>query len=243
MKFVESGCENKEVIMLLHGGGLSWWNYKTQAELLKANYHVILPVLDGHAESDRPFVSIEENARDIIKFIEEKHGGEIFMLGGLSLGGQVVAEILSQRRSVCRYALIESASVVPSKLTHKLIAPVFGMSYGLIKRKWFAKLQFASLRIRKDLFEDYYADTCKIKKKDMIAFLKANTSYRMKESLRNTSAKVLIVAGSREQKKMLRSAQMLHEAVDGSRLEILKGYYHGELSLHHAKEYIEKFNL
>ena len=32
MNYVEYGKENSDVIILLHGGGLSWWNYKEVAE-------------------------------------------------------------------------------------------------------------------------------------------------------------------------------------------------------------------
>ena len=66
MKYQEYGVGNKETIILLHGGGLSWWNYRDVAELLKDEYHVILPILDGHAGSDRSFTSIEDNASEII---------------------------------------------------------------------------------------------------------------------------------------------------------------------------------
>ena len=31
------------MIILLHGGGLSWWNYRAVAEMLRHDYHVILP--------------------------------------------------------------------------------------------------------------------------------------------------------------------------------------------------------
>ena len=79
---------------------------------------------------------------------------------------------------------LESAAVIPSKLTHALIAPAFGSSYGLIKNRAFAKLQFQSLHIKPELFEDYYRDTCLIKKQDMIAFLEANTSYSLKDTFR-----------------------------------------------------------
>ncbi len=41
MKYIEYGKENSEVIMLLHGGGLSWWNYRKEAELLCDEYHII----------------------------------------------------------------------------------------------------------------------------------------------------------------------------------------------------------
>ena len=39
MKVVEYGKHNKEVVMFLHGGGLSWWNYQEVAELLQKRYH------------------------------------------------------------------------------------------------------------------------------------------------------------------------------------------------------------
>ena len=55
---IEFGQHNTDVIMLLHGGGLSWWNYRKVAKLLEKDYHVILPVLDGHAGSQTPFTTI-----------------------------------------------------------------------------------------------------------------------------------------------------------------------------------------
>ena len=123
MKIREFGSDNKETIILLHGGGLSWWNYRKEAELLQSDYHVVLPVLDGHAESDRAFSSIEDNAAEIIAFIDERYGGSVLLIGGLSLGAQVLLEMLSQRAGICRYALVESAAVVPSRLTNVLICP------------------------------------------------------------------------------------------------------------------------
>ena len=94
MVIKEYGKSNKDIIMLLHGGGLSWWNYKDVSELLKDRFHVILPILDGHADSDRKFTSIEDNADEIINFINDNYNVHISFLGGLSLGGQVLLEIL-----------------------------------------------------------------------------------------------------------------------------------------------------
>ena len=210
---IEFGQQNPDVVMLLHGGGLSWWNYREVAARLGSKYHVVLPVLDGHADSDAPFTTIEANANRLISDIDTRFGGHILAIGGLSLGGQIAVEMLSQRPDICRYALIESALLRPMKLTHALIGPTFGMSYGLIKQKWFAKLQADYLGIPKALFDDYYRDTCAISKADMIAFLKANSSYTIKPSLSETAAKVKIVAGSREQKNIRDSAKMLHKAI------------------------------
>ena len=163
MIFKEYGQENKEVIILLHGGGLSWWNFREEAELLQKDYHVVLPILNGHAGSDKDFVSIEATAEDVIAFIDEKFGGSVLAIGGLSLGAQVLTEILSKRKDICRYAVIESALVIPMKVTHALVKPMMDMSYGLIKKQWFAKIQFKSLGIKDELFDEYYRDTCQIK--------------------------------------------------------------------------------
>ncbi len=239
MKTIEYGEENAEVIMLLHGGGLSWWNYRDEADLLKENYHVVLPVLDGHADSDTPFTTIENNAKELINYIDKNFHGTILAIGGLSLGGQILAEMLSQRSNICQYAVIESALVVPMPMTAALIATTFGISYGLIKKKWFSELQFKSLKIQDKLYEDYYQDTCKIRKQDMIRFLKSNSSYVVKPSLAKATANVTIVVGGKEQKVMHRSAEILHTTIPNSKLQILNQYYHGELSLNHPKDYVD----
>ena len=238
MTVFEFGKQNKDTVFLLHGGGLSWWNYREVAKLLEKDYHVILPVLDGHADSDAAFTTIEDNAARLISYIDTHFGGQVTVLGGLSLGGQVALEILSQRPDICCYALIESALVKLSRLTAALIGPAFGMSYGLIKQRWFAKMQATYLGIPKELFEDYYRDTCAITKADMIAFLKSNCTYEMKPNLAETTAKVTIVAGGKEQKSILDSGKLIHHTIPGSHLEILPGLRHGDLSINHPERYV-----
>ncbi len=237
MRFIEFGKENREVICLLHGGGLSWWNYREVALLLQDEYRVILPVLDGHAGSDKDFTTIESCAADIIRFIDENLGGQVLLLGGLSLGGQVALEILSQRSRICRFAIIESASVIPSKLTHAMIAPAFGSCYGLVRHKWFSKLQHRSLHIKEELFDDYFRDSAAITKSNMIAFLQQSALYAPKASLSDCGTAVHLFVGQREPHSVRASAEMLHKLLPHSRLQFLKGLYHGEFSINHAADY------
>ena len=46
MKVVEYGKGNKDIIILLHGGGLSWWNYEEVAE----NSRHYVPCSFGNSE-------------------------------------------------------------------------------------------------------------------------------------------------------------------------------------------------
>ncbi len=240
MKTVEFGKANKDVIVLLHGGGLSWWNYKETAELLKNRFHIVIPILDGHAGSDIPFTSIENNAKEIISYIDEQFNGHILLAGGLSLGGQVLAEILSKRNDICDFAMIESALVMPMRITGYFIAPSLSLCYPLIKKRWFAKLQFQSLHIHASLFENYFNDSSLIKKEDLISFLRANSGYQLKDTITGCQAKTLILVGGKERRIMKMSAELLSEKMNKSTLEILPQYYHGDLSINHSMEYAEK---
>ncbi len=240
MKIIEYGRQNDDIIILLHGGGLSWWNYKAEAELLRGRFHVVLPILDGHAGSDNDFGSIEENARRIISFVDENYRVPVLLIGGLSLGAQILTEMLTRRRNICRYAVIESAALIPDRITGALIGPTFSAGYGLIRKKWFSKMQFRYLRMRDDLFEDYYKDTSEITRDNMIAFLKASTAYSIKPGPAGDGGGVRIIVGEKEQLKMRRSAQLLHEMLPGSSLEIKDGLYHGEYSINHPEQYVEE---
>ncbi len=239
MRYVEYGNQNPETVILLHGGGLSWWNYRDVAQLLSDRFHVVLPILDGHADSDAPFTSVEDNAARIIAHIDEHFGGKVLAVGGLSLGGQIAVEMLTQRPDICSFALLESTLVKPSKLIHALIKPTFGMSYGLIKQKWFAKLQAAYLGIPQKLFDDYYRDTCRISKEDMIAFLESNSAYSVKAAFRDAQAKVHIVFGSKEQSAIRASGKLLHDLIPNSSIENLPGFRHGDLSLNYPEQYAQ----
>lgn len=237
MKYKEYGKGNPLTVILLHGGGLSWWNYREEAELLQNDFHVILPVLDGHAGSDAHFTSIEDNAARVTKFIQEHFDGKVFLIGGLSLGGQILLEMLSQHGDICDHALIESAQVIPSQLTNKLLTPAVGCSYPLIKQKWFSKMQFKSLHMNEKFFDNYYRDSCAVTKEDMIAFLRANTSYSLKETIKNCSADIKIYCGQKEIRSIKRSAQIIKDAVPNAVLNEIPGLYHGEFSLNNAEGY------
>ena len=239
MIVTEFGIKNEEVIILLHGGGLSWWNYTDEIELLKNQFHIILPALDGHSGSDADHTSIEDNAARIIKYIDEKFDGQVLMICGLSLGGQILLEILSQRKDICKFAIIESALALPMPVTHSLIELSIKLSYGLIQQKWFSKLQMRSLKIRSDLFDDYYRDTRAITSENYIRFMESNSAYRVKPSLSLCRTKSVIVVGSKERPIMKKSAKMIQNLIPNSELIIVKDYHHGDLSMNHADEYVK----
>ena len=73
MEYKEYGSKNNDIIILLHGGGLSWWNYIDEISLLENEFHIVIPILDGHSGSNTNFTSIESNALEIINFINKNY--------------------------------------------------------------------------------------------------------------------------------------------------------------------------
>lgn len=149
-------------------------------------------------------------------------------------------EMLSQRKSICEFAVIESVLVMPMKITEYLISTAFSLCYPLIKKRWFAKLQFQSLHIQSSLFENYFDDSSSIRKEDMISFLRANSNYKLKDTITDCQAKVLVLVGGNERRIMRKSAELLGKKIKKSTLEVLPQYNHGELSMNHGMEYADK---
>jgi pimeloyl-ACP methyl ester carboxylesterase len=240
MLFKEFGDKELPTVILLHGGGLPWWSLQEVAEGLQHRYHLVTPVIDGHGEDGNDtFISIGDSARKLIRFIDEENSGHVHAIGGLSLGAQIVTEVLSLRCDIARYAVIESALVCPLKGAAALAAPVYQLSYGLIKRRWFAKMQAKSLFVPDEKFSRYFEDSRKMSKQSLINIMRSNGNYRLKKSIRQVEAKVLIMVGDRELAVMKKSAKILHESIPCSTLYIAENRRHGEISTVFPAQYRE----
>jgi pimeloyl-ACP methyl ester carboxylesterase len=240
MIFKKFGKEDLPVIILLHGGGLSYWSLNNIVETLINDYYVITPIIDGHGDDgESTFISIEDSANKLIQFIDDEYSGQVFAIGGLSIGAQIVVETLSKRENIAKYALVESALVYPIKGVSILTVPTYKLCYGLVKKRWFAKIQSKTLFVTDDMFEKYYEDSCKMSKQSLINVTLSNGNYKLKDSIKNTKAKVLIIVGEKELKIMLKSANQLNENIHNSELYIAKGMGHGEISLVHYEQFVK----
>lgn len=240
MIFKTFGDKINPTMILLHGGGLSWWSLNEVINDLIMNYHVIAPIIDGHGEDgETTFISIQDSAQKLIAYIDQHETGKIHMLAGLSIGAQIVTEVLSQRSDIAEHAIIESALVYPIKGTTALTVPTFKLFYGLVKKRWFSKIQSKALFVPENLFEQYYQDSLKISKQSLINITLSNGNYKVREEIRETKSKVMIIVGGKEIGIMKKSAKTLHEMISGSQLVTMKDMGHGEISLVHKNEYLK----
>lgn len=239
MIFNVDSTSDLPVAVMLHGGGLSDWSLGRVAELLKSDYQVITPVLDGHGEDgETTFISIEDSAEKLIANIDHTFGGTVDLLTGLSIGAQIVIEALQKRPSIARRAVIESGLILPMKSVAHMVPSSMKMSYPLIKQRWFSKLQAKTLFINEELFERYYQDSIKMSLESLINMSISNALFDP-QNLKRITAKTLILVGEKEIPAMKKSAEKLNMEITDSRLVTVKSMGHGQISLQHPKQYIE----
>ncbi len=228
MIFKQYGDCQKPSIMFLHGGGVASWMWGKQIEALERDFHIITAELDGHGEAyQTTFTTIAKCAEQCIAYIEEHLQGKIFALCGFSIGGQIVVEILSRANHIAEKAIIESALVQPLSALYQRMNRIAVMSYGLIRYRWFAKMQAQQMYIEDALFEHYYRDSMRISKASFANMIEENSQYRLPETFKHTSAKVLVLCGGKELAAMQESAEQIAAAVPGSYLQKVAECGHG----------------
>ena len=169
MIFKETANKQMPTIILLHGGGLSFWSLQRVVEQLQSDFHVVTPIIDGHGENGgEEFVSIQDSAQKLIQYIDTEYNGKAYAIGGLSIGAQIITEVLSQQQNIAEYAIIESALVYPIKGITAMTLPAYKLFYGLVKKRWFSKIQAKTLCVPAAMFEKYYQDSLKISKQSLI---------------------------------------------------------------------------
>jgi pimeloyl-ACP methyl ester carboxylesterase len=226
-------------IIILHGGGLSCWALIGIVELLQSDYHVVTPMIDGYGDDfANDFISIEDSAKKLTSYIEQQCNGKVYALCGLSIGAQIVVEAMTQKTDIAEFAVLESALVLPVKGTKTLVLPTIKLFYGLIKMKWFARLQAKTLYVPEALFELYFNDSIRISKQSLINTILSNGTYTLKDNIEKTNAKVLIIAGEKEINLIKKSAKLLSIKIPNNELSILESMGHGELSMAHPVEYV-----
>lgn len=226
--FKETGKNNDETIVFVHGGGLSGWMWDKQLEAF-SDYHCIIPDLPEHGKSAeiKPFTikSAAEMIIDIIK--NHAHGGKAHLVG-LSLGGQVAVQILSTAPDVVNRALISGTMVREyyGSKTLKLIN-IWLKIYVLFKNtdffiKWGMKGNGASA----EYFENFKEDMDILTLSCLKNIYRENALFRISGDLCKVKNPVLIIAAEREMKYVSGSVKDLNKCLSNSKKYIVPNVMH-----------------
>lgn len=250
MKFHELGDKNRPHIMLIHGGGNSWWNYLRQARALAERYHVILPTLDGHGEEHlTEYVSTEDTADKLMDYIEGSCGGRLFLLGGVSLGGQIVMELLARKPELTEKAIIDGSICSPQPGLGRFSIAAIRCMGGLMFSRNACRFQLwvlrrflpEKMRFTEEMEAYYMRDMPHVRRETLYAIYRTYMmDYTLKAGVRLTKAQVSYWYGEKEMKCVKKSAAMFRELVPSCEIVEAKGYDHGYLAIYLPEEWLER---
>lgn len=220
MIFHEFGDKNFPHILLIHGGGNSWWNYLRQARMLSDKYHVILPTLNGHGEEyQKDYISTENSAHQIMEYIKNNCGGKLFAVGGVSLGGQIAIELLSLDSNIAEKAIIDGSICISQLKLARISMTIVKLFGKLMFSKYASKIQLGLMKkmypnmAYPEEIENYYMeDMPRINIKTLVTMYQTYMGgYRLKKAVIESKAQVLYIYGEKEMRCVKESAKLFQK--------------------------------
>lgn len=92
MKFDVLGDKNKPAVLLIHGMFCNADMVKLFTKYLQDEYYVIIPTMTGHYEGSGDYLSKENEAKKMLKYLHDNNIGKLALLQGTSMGAEVALE-------------------------------------------------------------------------------------------------------------------------------------------------------
>jgi len=234
------GKPTRPVIVLLHGAGVSWWNFEEVAKCLEKDYYVILPVVRGFGEAaKRTFHGVREEARELITLIETEFGGRVFALGGISLGAQIALEAMVESPKIAKYAILESILTSKAPIGDRWLEFVCRVNEEFHTKKLYAALLSRVMGIPERYREVFYQENRAVRQDNALQMMHSLCNRHLRTPTQNILASTLILYGEKEYAYVKRSAQALDRVLPNSVLYCMPGRKHGELAFDHPSEYAD----
>lgn len=242
MQVLEFGNRNKPGIVLIHGAFVSYTMWNRLIDLLKDDFCVLVPILDGHAYSkESTFSSVEEEASRIIECIKKENFENLKAMIGCSLGGVIAVEIITRQELNIEKAIIDGAYLTTvnekiCKIYAKIVVKIFNSlrrEKSIIKSILSKRLPEKTVNALKESLDQMTEEAC-----FNIAF--SNYKYQIKDSISQSNTSMAYWYGEKEKGLLRKSVKRLRELLPRIECEEMKGMGHGGLLSNDPVVYFEK---
>lgn len=230
LHYVEQGNANGPTVILLHGYSDSWVSYTRVLPLLDKKYHVYVPDLRGHGESERPAsgYTLPDFAGDIVAFMDAK-GIRKATIVGHSMGSFVAQHVaIMAPERVERLVLVGSAPAVSNGEVSQLQIEVNALT-DPVPPKFVTEFQKSVITrpVPDEFMERVIQESLKLPARvwrdAMAGMLAQNSSV----TLSKIKAPTLIIWGDQETVFPKRSDQeVLRKAIPKAELKVYEGTGH-----------------
>lgn len=113
MRFVSFDNVGKPTVLLIPGLGVSYEIFNPLIARLNDSYHVVAVQVDGFTLGESTaFTSVDDQAIQIIDYVNTHHSGHVDCIYGLSLGGKILSRILERGEIDVSHAIMDAAPLL-----------------------------------------------------------------------------------------------------------------------------------
>ncbi len=114
MTFTTCGDKANPSLLLIPGLGVSHEIFLPLIDILKDRFSIVTTGIDGFLlGKESAFTSVDDQAGQIIQYVQENLGGHLDCAYGLSLGGKILSRVLERREIVIDHAIMDAAPLIP----------------------------------------------------------------------------------------------------------------------------------
>ena len=114
MTFNTYGNSKNPSLLLIPGLGVSYEIFIPLIELMKDKYYIVAVGIDGFLlGKESQFTSVDDQAVQLIGYIQENLNGHLDVAYGLSLGGKILSRIMERNEVLIDHAIMDAAPLLP----------------------------------------------------------------------------------------------------------------------------------
>jgi pimeloyl-ACP methyl ester carboxylesterase len=200
--------------------------WEAQTAYFSRGYTVLTPTLPGHHLHRQSSFTSHADAAEAV-------AGEVGLLDlsfvtviGFSLGGQTAIQLAAAYPDHVQRLVVVSSLLRPWPGAG-VIGLIAAATTPLSRSRRFARAQAAQLSIPAARFEDYYALSRSISAPTLRRLIQANFSFAVPGEVLDSTRPVLLMAGNKEEPRLLRGMEYFQPKFRNSSLQIHEGVGHG----------------
>ncbi len=230
VKIIERGNPQGIPLVLIHGGAGGVWTWDETVNFL-SDFRCLIPELPEHgsSQSNGPF-TIETAAQGIVQSIQEWAPSGKAHVFGLSVGGQIVVEMLAREPAFWASAIISGAQVLPVPgyrlgiYSEQAMALVYWLGIHPWKKNdaWIRWNMRASAGIPDRYFAAFKQNFQGLTRDSWAHVMGENYRYRAPTGLEKANLPVLLIAGVHETIEIQPTNRFLHRLLPNNRSVLLR---------------------
>lgn len=235
MEILEFGNKEKDKIILIHGFETPYQIWEKYIEHYKNNYHIIVPILQGHNPNMKEdFNSFEESAKDIEDYIISRYGNNVFAIYGMSMGGVLTSQIWQNKKLYIDKVILESSPLISY---NRLMTLMMTKQYLMLTHKTQARdkrvvAQAVNSIIPKDKLDVFLAMMDNMSDTTITNYIRQIGRYKLPSNIDTPNTEVYYYYGTKINELLAKkTAEYIRRNYPNSKIKCFQGKGHCEDSL------------